>query len=496
MKKFNILSFVLLIFLLSTGCKKELLEVKNQNQPDFKLVYSNGDDVQNVASGLFNIIFNGMHVFAGTQLMLAVASDNISCSWGNAGMRDMSYEPRNGGWNNSPSYSNAGQTKYTFDQMYSAINTANLIIKAIDGGVEVGDAGAGNDRVKAMARFAQGVGYGVLAMVFDKAFVVDETKTVDPKVESAVGYKEVSAAAVGYLDQAIALSSSSFTIPKEWLGTPDDYSSEDFKKLCNTMAARLLSYTPRNKTDLATVNWGKVKQYADAGITKDFEILQDNYVKWYFEAGDYLTANGWGITDMYTVHMMDPAQPQHWDDAASFPYPPKSTNPIDKRLDKDFQYVPSNWFNPARGYYHFSSYRFKRYEGIYVNADAPISDVMKAENDMLRAEARAYTSDFGGAAGIINASTRKTRGEMPDVAANMNDVINAIHHERFVEMYCTGMGLQFFEMRKLNLLQKGTPLHLPLPAKILETFGVPIPFYTFGTVAVADGINTSNAGWR
>lgn len=108
MKKFNILSFVLLIFLLSTGCKKELLEVKNQNQPDFKLVYSNGDDVQNVASGLFNTIFNGMHAFAGTQLMLAVASDNISCSWGNAGMRDMSYEPRNGGWNNSPSYSNAG----------------------------------------------------------------------------------------------------------------------------------------------------------------------------------------------------------------------------------------------------------------------------------------------------------------------------------------------------------------------------------------------------
>jgi len=82
MKKFNILSFVLLIFLLSTGCKKELLEVKNQNQPDFKLVYSNGDDVQNVASGLFNTIFNGMHAFAGTQLMLAVASDNISCSWG------------------------------------------------------------------------------------------------------------------------------------------------------------------------------------------------------------------------------------------------------------------------------------------------------------------------------------------------------------------------------------------------------------------------------
>jgi hypothetical protein len=63
-------------------------------------------------------------------------------------------------------------------------------------------------------------------------------------------------------------------------------------------------------------------------------------------------------------------------------------------------------------------------------------------------------------------------------------------------MYITGFGIQFFEMRKLNLLQKGTPLHLPLPAQTLETFGEAAPYYTFGTVAKADGINVSNAGWR
>ncbi|MBK6979272.1 MAG: hypothetical protein IPH28_21080 [Cytophagaceae bacterium] len=63
-------------------------------------------------------------------------------------------------------------------------------------------------------------------------------------------------------------------------------------------------------------------------------------------------------------------------------------------------------------------------------------------------------------------------------------------------MVVTGVGLQFFEMRKLNLLQKGTPLHLPLPAKTLETFGESLPYYTYGTEAKADGINTSNGGWR
>ena len=121
---------------------------------------------------------------------------------------------------------------------------------------------------------------------------------------------------------------------------------------------------------------------------------------------------------------------------------------------------------------------------------------MKAENDMLRAEARVYLNDLAGAQGIINTSTRKTRGQMPDVAAVKDDLIKAIHHERHVEMYTTGAGLQFFEMRKLNLLQKGTPLHLPIPAKTLETLALPLPFYTFGTEAKADGINTSNGGWR
>jgi hypothetical protein len=133
---------------------------------------------------------------------------------------------------------------------------------------------------------------------------------------------------------------------------------------------------------------------------------------------------------------------------------------------------------------------------MYVNAIGPKPQIMKAENDMLKAEARAYTADLAGAATIINAGTRKTRGQMADVAAVSADVIQAIHHERNVELYTTGMGIQFFEMRKRDLLQKGTPLHFPIPAKTQQTMGLVVPFYTFGTVALADGINTSNAGWR
>lgn len=484
-----------LLSALLVGCKKEELEVANENDPDFLKVYAKGEDVENVASGLFNTVFHGEHDFTGVQMMMAVAADHVTCSWGNAGMRDMSWEPRNNGWNNSPSYSNNGVLKATYDKMYSAISTSNLVIKAINGGVNIGDNGVNNNRALAVARFIQGISYGNLALLFDKAHVVDEVTSVEGVLETAVPYSDVAKAALSYLDKAIALAGNSFTIPASWFGTPADISSADFKKMCNTAAARILSYMPRNKTELAAVDWAKVKTYADAGITADWKVVMDGTSKWYFEAGDYLTYPGWGRTDMYVVNLMDNTQPQHWDDVASFPHPPASTNPQDKRLLSDFEYLASNDFLAARGYYHFSNYRNSRYDGIYVAAIGEKPQVMKAENDMIRAEARAYTGDLAGAASIINAGTRVTRGQLPAVGANLADIVKAIHHERHVELYTTGMGVQFFEMRKQNLLQKGTPLHFPIPAKILELFKQ-TTFYTFGFLANADGKGTSNAGWR
>ncbi|MCC6760753.1 MAG: hypothetical protein IT252_06030 [Chitinophagaceae bacterium] len=484
-----------LLSALMVGCKKEELEVANENDPDFLKVYAKGEDVENVASGLFNTVFHGEHDFNGVQMMMAVAADHVTCSWGNAGMRDMSWEPRNNGWNNSPSYSNSGVLKATYDKMYSAISTSNLVLKAINGGVNIGDNGVNNNRALAVARYIQGISYGNLALLFDKAHVVDEVTSVDGVLETAVPYSDVAKAALSYLDKAIALAGNSFTIPASWFGTPADLSSADFKKMCNTAAARILSYMPRNKTELAAVDWAKVKTYADAGITDDWKIVMDGTSKWYFEAGDYLTYPGWGRTDMYVVNLMDNAQPQHWDDVASFPHPPASTNPQDKRLLSDFEYLASNDFLAARGYYHFSNYRNSRYDAVYVAAIGEKPQVLKAENDMLRAEARAYTGDLAGAATIINAGTRVTRGQLPAVGANLADIVKAIHHERHVELFTTGMGVQFFEMRKQNLLQKGTPLHFPIPAKILELFKQ-TTFYTFGFLANADGKGTSNGGWR
>jgi hypothetical protein len=477
------------------GCEENLLEVPNENDPDFAKVYANGEDVENVASGLFNTAFDGERSSDGIEPMLATAADHATCSWGSFGMRDLSWEPRSSAWNNTPTYANNTVTKYTFDKWYSAIVTASNVIKAMDAGAQIGPNGANNDRTRAFAKYIQGLSYGNMALVFDRAHLVDETKTVEATLESASQYPDVASAAIAYLDEAIALSNGNFTIPAAWLGVSGDVSSATFKKMASTAAARILAYTPRNKADLAKVDWNKVKTYADNGITADWDVVMDAGVKWYFGADDYLTYPGWGRTDIYVVNLMDPTMPKHWEDRASFPHPKESTNPIDQRLKTDFEYLASNDFQAARGYYHFSCYRFKRYDAQFASAVGPKTYLGVVENDMLKAEARAYLGDFTGAAAIINAGTRISRGKMKQVAATSNEVLAAIHHERQVELYTAGMGLQFFEMRKLDLLQKGTPLHLPLPAATLQNLGL-TEFYTFGTEARADGKGTSNGGWR
>lgn len=490
--KILIAAFVSSTFL---GCEKDLLEVPNENDPDFAKVYANGSDVENVASGLFNTSFNGERLADGVEPMLATAADHATCSWGNFAMRDMSWEPRNSAWNNTPTYSNNTFTKYSFDQWYSAIVTASNVLKALDAGTQIGANGADNNRTRAFAKYVQGLAYGNMALIFDRAHLVDETKTVEASLESASPYKDVASAAIAYLDEAISLSNGNFTIPSAWLGTSGDVSSADFKKIASTAAARILAYTPRSKAELAQVDWNKVKTYADNGITSDWNVVMDAGVKWYYGAADYLTYPGWGRTDMYVVNMMDPTLPKHWNDSPTFPHPKESVNPIDQRLKSDFAYLASNDFQAARGYYHFSCYRFKRYDDQMASGVGPKIYIAVAENDMLKAEARAYLGDLSGAAAIINAGTRITRGKMTSVPNTLTEIINAIHHERHVELYTAGVGLQFFEMRKKDFLQKGTPLHLPLPAATLQNLGL-TEFYTFGTVAKADGVGTSNGGWR
>jgi hypothetical protein len=107
--------------------------------------------------------------------------------------------------------------------------------------------------------------------------------------------------------------------------------------------------------------------------------------------------------------------------------------------------------------------------------------VLAAENDLLWAEALVRTGgDLTLAAAKVN-NTRVGRGQLPAVAADANAIMDAIHYEQDVELLTTGAGVQWFNRRRIDGLQPGTPRHLPVPAKELEIDQLPI--YTFGGAA-------------
>jgi len=154
--------------------------------------------------------------------------------------------------------------------------------------------------------------------------------------------------------------------------------------------------------------------------------------------------------------------------------------------------------NLRPGYYFFSNYNHHRYIDWYHSwGYGPIPIFLKAENDLLLAEALLRTGDKSGSIAILNNpdGSRINRGNLSEISADATEeeVLEAIFYEREIELINTGGFLSFCDMRRRDMLQKGTPLHFPIPGYEVEMHNM--SYYTFGGVENADGVNTSNGGW-
>jgi hypothetical protein len=472
------------------GC--EDLVVENLNDPDFNTAFSNPSDIKGVAGGLLNTWFQVNHEYDGPGLALWVTADAGTCSHGNAGMRVFGTEPRME-FDNKPSYTDAIITENYYNTLYSVLSQANDVLAQTELNDVTMEDGS-TDMVRAMAYFMHGISLGYLGLFYDKGFIVTHETDLTFDLEPSP-YKDVIAAALQSLDQAIAISkASTFTIPTEWL-PGESWSNIEFAQLASSYAARLLVYSARNKTEDNATDWNKVYTYAKNGIQKDFAPLADD-ITWFSLYQTYSVYAGWGFIDMYVIHMMDPNMPANFPLSGSFddlPNKGKATS-ADARLESDYQYMSSCPFKPERGYYHFSSYRYKRLDQYLKTWTEPMPEFRKAENDYLLAEAAARTSKVAEAASVMNASARVTRGNLAPLAADQAAILKAIHYERIVELMLSGMCIQYFQMRKENLLQKGTILHFPIPGAQLEV--MQMDYYTFGGTKGVAGVDYSNGGWK
>lgn len=492
---FGILLSLLLVY---TGCRK-MDEVKNLNNPDKVTVLASGEDLLGLSGGIINNWFQITQEYDGIALALWVAADHGTCSWGNAAMNDISGEPR-GSWNNDPAYAYANTSREFYIGLYNVLSlSTDIISQIINEGVVIEGEGQ-TEMVEAICRFGQGISLGYVGLVFDQGFIVDETVNLETDDIPAVPYQDLIAASIVYLDKCIEIcNNNTFALPATAIPGGKVYDQTEFAKLANSFAARLTVYAARNKADNEnkSTDWAKVKDYASKGIDFTFEPLADDIV-WYSLYQTYSVYGGWGQVDMRVIHMMDPGMPDYFPASGSIDDLPNQgvATSDDARLLSDFEYKSTCPFKPERGYYQFSSYRYARLDDYLATWTEPMPEMRQAENELFLAEAELRTGNLQGAIDIINAGSRVVRGELDPLpaGATFQEIEDAIFYERTIELFLTGCGIPFFDMRRKDMLQKGTPLHFPIPGQQLDV--MLMPQYTFGGVANADGIGTSNGGWN
>jgi hypothetical protein len=516
------------VLALAAACNPDL-NVTNPNQPDVARAISSPSDVRQLIGSSYNTWYLGMQgcYTASCEptpgLATEVMGDVATMAFGNFGARFNGQEPRLA-YNNSSAAADGRVASDPYDTMYGALGAANDGLKAIARGVPVKASNSAPDETEAFQAFAwmiQGLSLGFEALVFDKGFVVKEdTPDASATLE---GYQAVSTAALASLDKAIAAAAGkSWSIPVEF--TPGiNLTAANLARMANTMAARQLAYTPRTAAENAAVNWARVLSYADKGISVggspfNLEIQGDGGNTWYDILKGYVDLESWVRVDQRIVQEADPTQPLIYPSVGGNPAAPPRAVPADLRFARgtpnaagdvkqpgaDFWFLQNVPFAVARGVYFFSNWGHVRYLEHSFEVDAPFLTiapyVLAAENDLLIAEALVRTNgDKARAATLIN-KTRVGRGGLPALSAatSNNDLLGAIFYERDVELWGTGASRGWFDRRRIDAnityngiaigniwasrggsnLQKGTPRSLPVPAKELETLGIPV--YTFG----------------
>ena len=469
---------VVLAAVAMTACNTDL-KIADLNAPDAVRAVSNAGDVQTLIGGgirLWYINSNDVD----PNMAFFVMADALTSSYGNFGMRFNSNQPRIA-YNNTATSGDEVVASDPWGYNYSVLGQANDGLKALTRGVKITDA-SGNDitdEYEAIGHFLQGATLSNLALIFDKAFIIDDSTPI-PAPMTFSPYPAVATAALAKLDMAIALSAGkTWQIPDTYF-TAINMTAANFNQLLNTMAAQLLAYTPRTQAETNAVDWARVRAYAVKGIDHDFAPIGD-FNNWWSLQGDYANTPSWTRVDMRVIHEMDPNSPSQFPTCAT---PPRATS-ADARLATDMIFMPSIPFSSARGCYHFSSWAYGR-EAAY-GGDAgsteqigPYPMIWKAENDLLIAEADVRLgSNLAEAASLINI-TRVGRGNLPPVTAATGaaGLLAAIQYEQDVELLASGPGLQFYDRRRIDGLMPQTPLHLPVPATELQTDGLTV--YTFG----------------
>ncbi len=497
MNRFTLVTVLMIVMLaVVVGCTTDMA-VRNDNNPDTKRVLANPADTESLFAGAY-LTYWGGRMYWYPAVGLSVLGDCVTMSWGNAGAKELGWEPRltydnSSGWN----YRNFSRDPWR--QSYKALSDVNDGLRAMDEGLVLEEA----DRARAFGKFIQGTAHGWLGLFFDKGFIFDETIPLTEYEPVFVDYKALLTAADGFFDDCIAIcNSSTFTLPLTWINgltVDQDY----LKQICYFEKARLLAYGPRNTTDRAAVNWTQVMSLLDNGLAEEFAPEGDDAVWW----NDMIwnsNRGGWTKVDNkllgpydtsgnYTAWLAEPVSNRFNFDCTS----------LDRRVvDADYDgtgdidptanglymnYDEGQFFRAARGTHHFTNYVWRKHAYHYPQQIGPMPYITVNEGDMLRAEALMRTGGSKAEVATLINKTRVDIGGMSALDGTESDAVlwKALFYEKRMENTGSAAGIAWMDVRGCyDILDpwfdvaSGTIAHFPVPGVELEVLIEDI--YTFG----------------
>lgn len=483
---------VLVLALLVQGCDLfGSLDVPNENSPDLDLVFSDPQEYPALLSGAYRTWWNES-IGTNPNLALGVTAEVITSGYGSWGMADYYRVPRQPITNSDADDIVLNPLYGAWYSYYSALPTVNNIIRQIEtNGVSVKDGDVDYTQgALAHAYLLQGMLIGHLGILYDQAFLITEETDITQFDYEFTSSPELMDFALERIDRAISIcETSSFTDPIEMMpGIQFDAAS-----LCafaNTYAARLLVASARTEADTEALDWNRVLDYARDGLQSDFAVASEPGWNGLAITRDALsTVNilswDWIRPHQRLIHMLAPDDP-----GAVYPWPegtnelPEVTDPMDQRLETDFEFAGRHgaWNPTTRGYHILSNYKYAREEfAPYMQTGiGDIYFIFAAENDLLLAEALIRTGGSKSEAADLINQTRVDRGGLPALTGGESDevMLEALMHERYVELFMTYPAIGFFDRRRTDDLMAGTATQFPVPAKELLLHGYDV--YTFG----------------
>ncbi|GAB5410278.1 MAG: hypothetical protein BalsKO_26430 [Balneolaceae bacterium] len=374
-----------------------------------------------------------------------------------------------------------------------------------------------------------------------------------------VNYSSLIDSALADLDRAIELSKRPINgiIPTEvryddfefkfdgFPGANPQWNHNYLRRVANSFAARILAGKARTYEEALQIDWARVLNYAEKGLLlrggNDTFALSNigssgefaNYlVDWStfiisgipFQ-GDIDTGAGYLPVDFKVIHLLDENYPTEYPAEAiqegvlTFPEATSS----DPRLNNYYKYTQNKGFlREERNTSLFSNYLNKR---MYADNDWWLAEnkvilFTESEIQYLEAEAHIMLGNFSKAAQILNespAGTGKTNFDFAlpalrsgyidqngvsgnhffDGSESLAEMQLALLREYSIELEgLGGTGIQWFFMRRHDLLQKGTPTMYPIPDSQLDYYG--LPNYSFGGVENAGQVGTASGAnsWK